>query len=298
MVSGNDLVLVYNMLKILAFGANGQIGRSLLTLASSDLEVIPLGRKEADLSDPKQCADHIRRADVDAVINAAAYTDVNAAENDEVLVSQINGFAPGAMARACAEKNLPFLHISTDYVFDGSGTIPFAPEASPNPINAYGRSKQLGEDLVRAAKGKNAILRTSWVFSEHGTNFVKTMLRLAERQSSLSIVGDQMGGPTPAIEIADALVAMARAMAAGHPGGTYHFAGQPMVSWAEFAQAVFLQARKHVDITMIASADLPSAARRPLNSRLNCASFIKDFGRPLPDWRLDLKRVIKVLERG
>ena len=298
MVSGNGLAVVCSMLKILVFGADGQIGRSLSARASSDLEVISLGRNDADLGVAEHCAAHIRRADVDAVINAAAYTDVNAAENNEVLATQVNGLTPGAMARACAERDLPFLQISTDYVFDGSGTRAFAPEASPNPINAYGRSKKIGEDLVRAAKGKSAILRTSWVFSEHGTNFVKTMLNLAETQSSLSIVGDQIGGPTPAIEIADALVIMARAMVAGHPGGIFHFAGEPVVSWAEFAREIFSQAGKHTDVSIVASADFPSVAKRPLNSRLECASFTKGFGRPLPDWHLDLKRVIKVLERG
>ena len=151
---------------------------------------------------------------------------------------------------------------------------------------------------MRAAKGKSAILRTSWVFSEHGANFVKTMLRLAETQSSLSIVSDQIGGPTPAIEIADALVVMARAMVGGHPGGIYHFAGQPMVSWAEFAQAIFLQTGKHVDVTMIASSEFPGVAERPLNSRLDCTRYTKTFGRSVPDWHLDLKRVIKVMERG
>lgn len=220
---------------ILVFGQTGQVARELQAQA----DVLALGRDQADLSDPALCAEAIHRAKPDVVINAAAYTAVDRAEQEEALATVVNGESPGAMARTCADLGIPFLHVSTDYVFDGSGSEPWRESDPVAPQNAYGRSKLAGEEAVRAAGGAHAILRTSWVFSAHGANFVKTMLRLSETRDALNVVDDQIGGPTPADAIAAALLEMAAQMQASKAGGTYHFSGYPAVSWADFAREIF-----------------------------------------------------------
>lgn len=286
------------MLNLLVFGGTGQVGRSLRARSNPEIMITAPPRRAADLTNPNQCAELILNAKVDAVINAAAFTDVNAAEREQARAMQINADAPGVMAQACAQSDLPFLHISTDYVFTEGGRSAISSDRTPDPINAYGRSKLAGEQNIRAAGGRYAILRTSWVFSEYGANFVKTMLRLARDQTSISVVGDQVGGPTPAADLAWALEVMAAAMVAGHKGGVYHFAGAPHVSWADFAREIFAQSQKSVEVTSVASSDYPNAAARPLNSRLDQATLTKDFGVAPPDWRHGLQRVIKILERG
>ena len=207
----------------------------------------------------------------------------------------VNAEAPGAMARAAARKGVPFLHISTDYVFDGSGEAPWKPDDPTGPLGAYGRSKLAGEIGVRAADGKHAILRTSWVFSSHGANFVRTMLRLGRERDALRVVDDQTGGPTAAGDIAVALLTMARALQDGAPGGTYHFAGSPDVTWAGFAREIFARAGLEVAVTGIPSSDYPTPARRPANSRLDCATLEADFGIPRPDWRESLGGILAEL---
>ncbi len=207
---------------ILVFGSTGQVGIELAKLDG----VRSLSRAEADLENPEACANLIGESDCTAVINAAAYTAVDKAEEDEARAQVINGDAPAAMAQAAAAKGVPFVHISTDYVFEGGGETPFAPSDPTGPLGAYGRTKLAGEDAVRAAGGAYAILRTSWVFSAHGNNFVKTMLRLAETRDALTVVGDQHGGPTPAAAIAEACHTIARQLAdTPEKSGTYHFAG-------------------------------------------------------------------------
>ena len=275
-------------MRILVFGETGQVARELARRAP----VTALGRDAADLSDPEACAAAILASDAEAVINAAAYTAVDRAEEEETLATVINGAAPAAMARAAAEKGVPFLHVSTDYVFDGSGTRPWKPDDPTGPLGAYGRSKLAGEVGVRAAGGKHTILRTSWVFSSHGANFVRTMLRLGRERDALRVVDDQTGGPTAAGDIAGALLTMARALQDGAPGGTYHFAGVPDVTWAGFAREIFARARLEVAVTGIPSSDYPTPARRPANSRLDCAALEADFGIPRPDWRESLARVL------
>ncbi|MEL7182052.1 MAG: dTDP-4-dehydrorhamnose reductase [Pseudomonadota bacterium] len=273
---------------ILTFGKTGQVAVELQRLGG----VTALSRAEADLSDPDACAAAIRAHAPRAVINAAAYTAVDRAEEEEPLATVINGDAPAAMARACADLGVPFLHISTDYVFDGSGQGPWAVDAPVAPLGAYGRSKRVGEAGVRAAGGAHAILRTSWVFSAHGANFVKTMLRLSETRDALSVVDDQIGGPTPAADIAATLLAMEAQMRDGHPGGTYHYGGQPWVSWARFARETFQLAGRDVTVTGIPSKAYPTPAKRPLNSRLDGTALTRDFGITPPDWRTGLARVL------
>jgi dTDP-4-dehydrorhamnose reductase len=227
------------------------------------------------------------------VLNAAAWTAVDRAEAEEDAARVVNAEAPAAMARAAAERGLPFVHISTDYVFPGAGEAPHRPEDPTGPLGAYGRTKLLGEDGVRAAGGRHAILRTSWVFSAHGANFVKTMLRLGRERAELSVVADQVGGPTPAAAIADACVTVARALAEGAEGGTFHLSGAPDTSWAGFAEAIMAQAGLPARVNPIPSAAYPTPARRPANSRLDCSSLEAAFGVARPDWRTGLREVLR-----
>ncbi len=279
-------------MKVLVFGQTGQVARELARRVPMGVQLRCLSRAEADLADPAACAALIAAADMDAVINAAAYTAVDKAEGDEAQATVINAAAPTAMARAAAAKGVPFLHISTDYVFDGAGEAPFQPDHPTGPLGAYGRSKLAGEAGVQAAGGNALILRTSWVFSAHGANFVETMLRLGAENEALNVVADQIGGPTPAAAIADALYAAAAAMAAGQKGGLHHFSGAPDVSWANFARAVMDQAGLAGRIVDIPSSAYPTPARRPTNSRLDCSGFQQAFGVDRPDWRAALGDVI------
>lgn len=277
-------------MRLLVFGQTGQVAHALQALPH-DITALP--RTVADLTDPAACAAIIHDAQADAVINAAAYTAVDRAEDEEDLATLINGTTPGAMARTCADRGLPFLHISTDYVFDGSGQTPWKPDDPVGPINAYGRSKLAGERAIAQAGGHWAILRTSWVFSDHGVNFVKTMLHLSQTRDALNVVADQIGGPTPATGIAQALATMAQAMADGQGGGIHHYAGQPFTSWECFARETFAQAGRDVQVTGIPSSGYPTPARRPLNSRLDCGSLGAGFGITPPDWQAALADVVR-----
>lgn len=280
-------------MSILVFGRTGQVAREIRARAS----VIALGREDVDLSDAGACAAAILEHRPSSVINAAAYTAVDKAEDEEGLAMRINADSPAAMARACAELAIPLVHISTDYVFDGAGVEPFSPEDPTNPVSAYGTSKLRGEEAVVAAGCPHAILRTSWVFSAHGRNFVKTMLDLGSKRDALSIVDDQVGGPTPAGAIAAACLAIA-ARLANEPkkSGIYHLCGAPDVSWADFAEEIFTAAGIACDITRIPTSEYPTPATRPLNSRLDCSSTLETFGIDRPDWRSDLRAVLKQIK--
>lgn len=285
-------------MKILVFGRTGQVATELGRLAGPDLDVTALGRDRADLTDPDACAAIIAGTDADAVINAAAYTGVDRAEEEEDLATLINADAPGAMARAAADKGLPFLHISTDYVFDGSKDGPRVEDDPVAPLGAYGRSKLAGEEAVRAAGGAHVILRTAWVFSGTGTNFVKTMLRVGRDRDRLTVVDDQHGGPTAAADIARALVTIARAYQEGRGvSGTFHYAGSPATTWCGFAAEIFARTgwEKIPEIAPIATADWPTPAARPANSVLDCAKIRDVYGMDPPDWRTALDTVLKEL---
>jgi dTDP-4-dehydrorhamnose reductase len=279
-------------MKLLVFGRTGQVARELQRLAP---DATFLGREAADLTAPVACAAAVAATDADVILNAAAWTAVDKAETEEAAATLVNGDAPAAMARAAAAKGIPFLHISTDYVFDGTGDQPFAPDHPTAPLGAYGRSKLAGEQAIRAAQGAHLILRTSWVVSAHGANFVKTMLRLGRERESLTVVADQIGGPTPAAAIAQALLVAAEAMTQGAQGGTHHFSGAPDTSWADFARAVMSKAGLPCRIDDIPTSDYPTPAKRPLNSRLDCSAFTTAFGIPRPDWREGLAAIVKEL---
>jgi len=279
---------------ILVFGSTGQVATELRRLAP---EATFLGRDKADLTDPEACAAAIRAHAPSAVINAAAWTAVDKAEEEEATATVVNGTAPGAMARTCADLGIPFVHISTDYVFEGGGTAPWSPTDPTGPLGAYGRSKLVGEQAIQAAGGTWAILRTSWVFSAHGNNFVKTMLRLSETRDALNVVGDQIGGPTPAHDIAMACLSIAEQLREDPTKtGLHHFSGAPDVSWADFARAIFEAAGRTVAVTDIPSSAYPTPAVRPANSRMDCTSLETVFGISRPDWRLALAAVLKELK--
>ena len=277
---------------ILVFGKTGQVAQEL---AAFD-DVTCLDRVAADLSDPAACAVVIRRVQPQAVINAAAYTAVDKAEQDEALATVVNGDAPGAMAQACVDLGVPFVSISTDYVFDGSGTQPWQPDDATGPLGAYGRSKLVGEQQITKAGGACAILRTSWVVSSHGNNFVKTMLRLGAERDALSIVSDQIGAPTMARDIAAACVQMAQQLIRDpSKAGIYHFSCAPQTSWADFAREIFARSDVACEVTDIPSSGYHTPALRPLNSRMDCILLETIFGIPQPDWRQGLNDILKDL---
>ena len=274
---------------ILVFGQSGQVASELQSFE----DIFALNRSIADLRNPERCADIIRDYKPAAVINAAAYTAVDKAEKEEALATVINCDAPSRMAEACANLSVPFVHISTDYVFDGSGNNAWLPHSKTNPQNAYGRSKEAGEKGVIESGAIYGILRTSWVVSSRGENFIKTMLRLSETYNELSIVSDQIGAPTPARDIAGACYQTALDLIANpSKSGIYHFSGAPNVSWYDFAREIFRQTGQDIDIVPILSADYPTAASRPLNSMLDCQDTLLQFGIKQPDWRKGLNTIL------
>lgn len=280
-------------MSLLVFGKTGQVATELAARAPG---AIYLGRDQADLSDPAACAAAIRAHAPEAVINAAAYTAVDKAEDEEALATTINGAAPGAMAEACAALNIPLVHISTDYVFDGSGTAPWQPDAATGPLGAYGRSKLAGETAVQAAGGAHVILRTAWVFSAHGNNFLKTMLRLGAEREKLTIVADQIGGPTPAGDIAATCLQLVDFLRKNlEKSGIYHYSGAPDASWADFARAIFAASGQGVVVEDIPSSAYPTPAARPANSRLDCSTLLSEFGITRPDWKAAVNDIVKEL---
>ena len=281
-------------MRVLVFGETGQVARELARRVPAGVTARFLGRDKADLANPAACAAAI--ADCDVVINAAAWTAVDKAEAEESAALVVNGDAPTAMAQACAALVVPFLHISTDYVFDGTGDQPFGTDHPVAPLGAYGRTKLAGERGVMAADGNALVLRTSWVVSSHGANFVKTMLRLGRERDSLNVVSDQVGGPTPAAAIADAVYAAAAAMRGGAKGGIHHFAGAPDTSWADFAREVMTRGGLACVVNDIPTSAYPTPAERPQNSRLDCSGFTTAFGVQRPDWRGALDQILQELQ--
>lgn len=281
-------------MSILVFGHTGQVAIELSRIAP---DAFFLDRDAADLTDPAACACAIHAHAPRAVINAAAYTAVDKAEADEAAAMRVNADAPAAMAQACAALGIPMVHISTDYVFDGSGAEPRKAAGPVAPINAYGRSKLAGERAIVQAGGTYAILRTSWVVSAHGTNFVRTMLRLSETRKALNVVDDQIGGLTCAADIAAACLAIADQLSVD-PGksGVCHFSGAPDVSWKNFAEAIFAAAGRTEAVTGIPTSDYPTAAQRPLNTRLDCSVTETTFGISRPDWRAGLHDILAELK--
>ncbi|MEI9995385.1 MAG: dTDP-4-dehydrorhamnose reductase [Rhizomicrobium sp.] len=287
---------------ILQFGATGQLARALQRAASAQdgVRLHVLARQDADFRRPEQVRDAVLGSGaIDLVVNATAYTAVDKAESEEVVAQAVNAESVGALAQACHARGIGLVHVSTDYVFDGLKAAPYREDDPVHPLGAYGRSKRDGEQAIRAALAAHAILRTSWIYSADGTNFVKTMLRLGAERDELRIVDDQHGAPTSTASLAQAVLAVARAMLrdpAPARFGTFHYADRGEVTWRGFAEAIFAQCAASAGIKArvvpIASADYPTAARRPLNSRLDCTKIERVYGIARPRWQDSLALVL------
>jgi len=277
-------------MKILITGINGQVGSALVRQANEQgHEVVALSREQWDMAQaPEQGEQLVLEVKPDLVINPAAYTNVDGAEDDEATALKVNADAPRALAKGCKQIDIPILHVSTDYVFDGTKEVPYVEMDQTNPINAYGRTKLAGELAVQEETQKHIILRTSWVFSKDGKNFVNTILRLAKQRDELKVVNDQFGGPTSAECISEVLLQFA--IANTDQWGTYHYTGQPFVSWYEFAKKIVEQGLKGEVITKVpkiipcGSDEFPVKADRPHNSRLSQEKLKKLFSHSACDW--------------
>ena len=297
-------------MRLVVTGCHGQLAHSLLERGAgrSELETIALGRPRLDLERPETVEQALRAAAPDIVVNAAAYTAVDDAESEPDRAMLVNTEGAGAVARAAAGIGARLIQISTDYVFDGASPIPYDENAATGPINAYGRSKLAGEEAVRRAAPDHLILRTSWVYSPWGRNFVTAMVRLAESRDEVGVVSDQYGNPSSALDLADAILAIARRWNAGDRigiGQIYHVAGGGSIaSWFDLASHVFAECARlglaAATVRPILTADWPTAAMRPHNSALDCSRFRRDFGHALPDWRESVSEVVARLagERG
>jgi dTDP-4-dehydrorhamnose reductase len=287
--------------KVLVFGARGQVGRELCRAAwPPGYAVVPLDRKAVDIIKSASVEAIVRRESPDLVINLAAYTAVDRAESEPETAWAANCEGAAHIAVACGENATPLIHLSTDYVFDGRKVGPYCEDDAVEPLGVYGRSKEAGERAVRAALSDHLILRTAWVFGAFGTNFVKTMLRLATERPALRVVADQRGCPTAAADIAAALIAIARQIENRKASwGTYHFAGDEAVSWHGFAEAIFDTAAPRLArrprVEAITTDQYPTPARRPMNSVLDCRKIGNAFGIPCPPWRTALAGVIREL---
>jgi len=280
-------------------GAGGQVGRALVERAGAAGR--GLDRAACDICDERAVNRALSVADPAVVVNLAAYTAVDRAERESERAFAVNAAGAANVAKMAAARNLPIIHLSTDYVYAGAGATPFSETSPIAPVNVYGESKAAGDAAVAATNPAHLLLRVSWVFGVHGANFVKTMLRLGRERLELRVVDDQRGGPTEARDIADAILVMAAACR--EPGfdewGTYHFAGAPSTSWHGFAQAIFARSRGPTpSLAKIASSDYPTPARRPLNSELDCTRIRQVFGINQPDWRSSLSRVMAELDQA
>ena len=296
-------------MKLLLLGANGQVGHELLralaplgqVAATTRSGILPDGSacEVADFDQPDSLAVLLQRIRPDVVVNAAAYTAVDRAEEDRDAAWRANAEAPCVLARWCAQASVPLVHYSTDYVFDGQGKRAYREEDATSPLGVYGASKLAGEKAIRAAGGRHMIFRTAWVYASHGQNFLRTMLRVGAEREELKVVADQVGTPTPA-----ALIADVTAQAIQHPAalsGTWHLTANGETSWHGFAEAIFEEAQARGLITQrprvlpITTAEYPTKAQRPAYSRLDTTRLQADFGIVLPDWREGLARVMDEL---
>lgn len=282
---------------LLVFGAGGQVGRALLDRAGEI--ATGLDRKACDVRDARAVARAIEACGPSVVVNCAAYTSVDRAEGERDQAFAVNADGAAIVARAAANHGIPVIHLSTDYVYDGRLGDAHVEDEPARPLNVYGASKAAGDAAVIDGNTAHLVLRVSWVFGIHGRNFVKTMLKLGRERDELRIVDDQVGGPTEASDIADAIIAMAaRCRQTGfETWGIYHFAGAPSTTWCRFAQAIFDRARPPAPrLVPILTSSYPTPAPRPLNSVLDCTKIVRIFGLKQPDWRLGLSHVLAAVE--
>lgn len=286
--------------RILVTGSQGQLGRSLQALARAhtDADYRFASRAELDVTRTGAIERWLNAYPADCLINAAAYTAVDQAASGCAAAMRVNAQAPEALARACAARGMRFFHVSTDYVFDGRMNRPYREDDATSPLNTYGRSKRAGEQAILSADPTALVVRTSWLFSAWGSNFVRTMLRLGRDHATLRVVADQVGGPTWAGHLAAVLQRLALRQGHETPGGIYHFSGQPWVSWWEFAQEIFARAgvaglvAQPPVLLPIASTEWPTPELRPANSRLDCGKLEAMLGPLERDWRLGLGQVL------
>ena len=280
---------------VLITGAGGQLGRELLLTAGSAFNCIGVDRKGLDISDPEASAKMLRDCQADVVINAAAYTAVDNAESEPELAARVNALAPGYLASACAANDVRMIHMSTDFVFDGEATQPYKPDSSTAPVSEYGRGKLAGEVAVTSALPEALIVRTSWVYSRFGSNFVKTMLRLMSEREELGVVCDQLGTPTWARGLAQALWA---AVQRPQLHGTYHWSDAGVCSWYDFACAIYEEGRtvgllkNEVIVKPIPASNYPTPAHRPAYSVLDKANSWRDFEIEAVPWRDQLRSML------
>lgn len=280
-------------MRILVFGSNGQVGSALVQCLAADVELVALTRAEVDVSDAAAVVRSIEEHKPDFVINAAAYTAVDRAETEHDVAERVNAEAPGVMAAAARRAGAWLVHYSTDYVFDGSAHTPYPEDAPAAPLGVYGRSKLAGERAVRAASDRYLILRTSWVYSLQGHNFLNTVRRLAAERAELRIVDDQWGSPTYAGDIARATAQLLRgALRAPEHSGTYHLSAAGATTWCRFAAKIVATAGLDVRIVPITTAEYPTAAVRPRYSVLDNAKLARTFGVRLPHWEEGLARCL------
>ena len=276
---------------ILVFGSGGQLGQELIELArTSDVSLTGLTRAQADVADPAQVERAIAEIRPSVVLNASAYTKVDRAETDEEAAFQANATGPETLAKACAAAGLPLIHVSTDYVFDGSKNGAYRESDPVAPLGIYGRSKLAGEDAIRRYLPQHVIVRTSWVYGIYGANFLKTILRLAGERDELRIVADQSGCPTSTADLAQALLAAAQALGEGRAvSGTYHFAGTGVTTWHGFASRIVEAQRpftgRFPSVVPIGTEDYPTPAQRPANSELDSDLFGRTFGYTARPWQ-------------
>ncbi|MFV0925471.1 dTDP-4-dehydrorhamnose reductase [Pseudomonas palmensis] len=286
-------------MKILITGRNGQLAQALQQRLAGLGQVHVLGREQLDLAEPERIRQVVRELSPDLLVNAAACTAVDQAENEPALAFAINATAPGVLAEEAARLGVPLLHYSTDYVFDGSKATPYTEDDAPNPLSVYGRSKLAGEQAIHAVGGAHLTLRTSWVYSLHGRNFLLTMQRLLQEKPQLRVVADQIGAPTWAGSLAASTLALIQRWQAGQAGawGTYHMTAQGQTSWFGFAQAIGehlkAQGRPCAQLLPIPSSEYPTPAQRPLNSRLDCSRLRQQWQVEQPDWRQALIECLK-----
>jgi dTDP-4-dehydrorhamnose reductase len=288
-------------LKILIIGKSGQVARSLaLRLQNSELESVFIGRPEFDLMHLDQIATKIIDIKPNFIINAAAYTAVDNAQTEVETAYRINSDAPKEMAIAARFLEIPLIHISTDYVFDGKSELPYSEVDVTNPLNIYGASKLSGETAIANTWHKSIILRTSWVYSPFGNNFVKTMLRLGHERDTLNIVCDQIGSPTYAIDIAEAILKIIGELQKGdmqQKYGIFNLANNGVASWAEFAKEIFKLSKIDVKVNEIPNSEYSTSALRPLNSRLDCSKIDKAYSIALPYWKKSLADCLEKIKK-
>lgn len=288
-------------MKLLVTGREGQLARSLAeqVAGAADLELIFAARPKCDLAVPGSAAAFIADTRPDLIVNAAAYTAVDQAEDEEAIAFRINADAAGEVAAAAAEAGAPIIHVSTDYVFDGSARTPIDEDQPVAPLGVYGRSKLAGEEQVRAANPRHLILRTAWVISPFGRNFVKSMLAAAASRPELTVVADQQGSPTSALDLAAGILRAARQVGEGREGllgRTFHLAGKGEASWFDLASAIMEEARNvghpAAAVRPIATADWPTRATRPAYSVLDSRRFAEATGAAMPHWRSSLPVIV------